>query len=217
MNQMTFGNLSAVQMRRPTQRALAKLRTREKILAAAKALFTERGYEGATIRDIASGAGMSTGAVFASFTDKSDLFTEIVRAENEALHETLMSAVEGLTPKEALFAMVDAAAERHLGELGLLEATMSVLWSPGLGAQLSARHTRRPVGELIARTLTAAAERGEISATTDPQLLAQMLWDSYIAVLRRATQEKLSLEAVKRRVKDEVEIILAERAELEGG
>ena len=39
-------------------------------LAAAKALFTERGYEGATVRDIASAAGMSSGAVFASFTDK---------------------------------------------------------------------------------------------------------------------------------------------------
>ena len=68
-------------MHRPNQRALAKLRTREKILAAAKALFAEHGYEAATIRDIARQAGMSTGAVFASFTDKSDLFTEIAETE----------------------------------------------------------------------------------------------------------------------------------------
>ena len=40
------------------------------VLAAARQLFSESGYEGATIRDIAAAAGMSTGAVFANFTDK---------------------------------------------------------------------------------------------------------------------------------------------------
>src|SRR5271170_5100587 len=87
MNQMTFGSLSAVaQVRRPTQRAMAKQRTREKILAAGKALFTERGYERATVRDIASAAGMSTGAVFASFSDKSHLFNEIVADLSDTLY-----------------------------------------------------------------------------------------------------------------------------------
>ena len=49
-----------------TRRGLAKLRTREALLAAAKKLITERGYEEATVRDIAKAAGMSTGAVFAN-------------------------------------------------------------------------------------------------------------------------------------------------------
>jgi len=209
MNQITFGNLTAVQLRRPTQRALAKLRTREKILAAAKALFTERGYEGATIRDIASGAGMSTGAVFASFTDKSDLFAEIVRAEQEALYETLRDAAEGLTPKAAIIAMVDAAAERHMADLALLQATMSALWSPGLGELLRRRVALRSVPELIVRTLTAGMESGEIAVAADPALIASMLRDSYVSVLSRAAQEGATLDSVKRRVKEEVEIILA--------
>ena len=62
----------------PTRRTLAKQQTRAKVLAAARRLFSEEGYEGATIRDIAAAAGMSTGAVFANFTDKSDLFREIM-------------------------------------------------------------------------------------------------------------------------------------------
>ncbi|MCR5878423.1 TetR/AcrR family transcriptional regulator [Phenylobacterium sp. J367] len=68
----------------PTRRALAKQQTRAKVLAAARRLFSEQGYEGATIRDIATAAGMSTGAVFANFTDKSDLFREIMTADMEA-------------------------------------------------------------------------------------------------------------------------------------
>jgi hypothetical protein len=44
---------------RPTRRALAKQQTREKILAAGRELFMTRGYEGATIRDIARAASIT--------------------------------------------------------------------------------------------------------------------------------------------------------------
>ena len=70
----------------PTRRALAKQQTRAKVLAAARRLFSEHGYEGATIRDIAQAAGMSTGAVFASFSDKSELFDEILTADYEVIY-----------------------------------------------------------------------------------------------------------------------------------
>ena len=76
----------------PTRRALAKQQTRAKVLDAARRLFSEQGYEGATIRDIAAAAGMSTGAVFANFTDKSDLFREIMLTDMTALAEAMREA-----------------------------------------------------------------------------------------------------------------------------
>ena len=76
-----------------TGRALAKQRTRQKILEAARALFNERGYDGATVRDIAKAAGMSTGAVFASFADKAELFDEIVAGDYQALEVEMAQAV----------------------------------------------------------------------------------------------------------------------------
>src|SRR5258705_3537358 len=76
----------------PTRRALAKQQTRGKVLAAARRLFSEEGYEGATIRDIATAAGMSTGAVFANFADKSDLFREIMMTDMVALAEAMREA-----------------------------------------------------------------------------------------------------------------------------
>lgn len=63
------------------RRQFAKARTRERILAAAKALFAERTYAGATIRDIAARAGMSTGALFANFKDKPDLWRAAMECE----------------------------------------------------------------------------------------------------------------------------------------
>src|SRR5271167_4056263 len=122
MNQISLGALKAVaDVGRPNQRTLAKLRTREKIVAAATALFAERGYEGATIRDIAKAAGMSTGAVFASFTDKADLFTDIAETEQAELFAVMRIAGEGLTGRAAILAMLDAAASRQLESLALFQ------------------------------------------------------------------------------------------------
>src|SRR4051812_37177861 len=78
--------------RAPTRRALAKQQTRSKVLAAARRLFSEVGYEGATIRDIAAAAGMSTGAVFANFEDKSDLFGDIMSTDAEELLDAMRGA-----------------------------------------------------------------------------------------------------------------------------
>ena len=55
-------------------RAKAKASTRAAVLAAARKLFEAVGYEAATVRGIAAAAGLSTGAVFASFEDKAALY-----------------------------------------------------------------------------------------------------------------------------------------------
>src|SRR5262249_4637354 len=90
-------------MKAPTRRALAKQQTRAKLLAAARRLFSEEGYEGATIRDIAAAAGMSTGAVFANFSDKSDLFREIMVSDMADLADAMnTAAVKGTSVEDAL-------------------------------------------------------------------------------------------------------------------
>ncbi|MDZ4321621.1 MAG: helix-turn-helix domain-containing protein, partial [Phenylobacterium sp.] len=54
---MTDTVLSTEAAPRLNRRQAAKVRTRQKVLDAARSLFAERGYEPATIRDIAKGAG----------------------------------------------------------------------------------------------------------------------------------------------------------------
>lgn len=64
--------------KKPNRREQAKARTKAKILAAATKLFAEEGgYAKATIRSIAKEAGMSTGAFFASFLGKENVYREI--------------------------------------------------------------------------------------------------------------------------------------------
>lgn len=63
--------------KRLTTRDVAKEVTRTKVLVAAKTCFSTLGYEVTTIRGIAHAAGMSTGAVFASFSGKVELYEAV--------------------------------------------------------------------------------------------------------------------------------------------
>ncbi|MBB4799696.1 AcrR family transcriptional regulator [Brevundimonas bullata] len=64
------------------RRQLAKAATREKLIVAARAVWAEPGsYEAATIRVIAKAAGMSTGAIFANFKGKEDLWRAVMGYE----------------------------------------------------------------------------------------------------------------------------------------
>src|SRR5436190_413215 len=115
--------------RAPTRRALAKQQTRLKVLAAARKLFSDEGYEGATIRDIAAAAGMSTGAVFANFTDKSDLFREIMHDDMEALTAAMRDAASrGRSVEDAVLKVFMAGYTFYKSRLQLARAAFSVSW-----------------------------------------------------------------------------------------
>ena len=208
MNHLVHGGLTAHELaERPNQRALAKQRTREKIVGAAKMLFAERGYEGATIRDIAKAAGMSTGAVFASFTDKADLFTDIAETEQAELFAVMRIAAEGLNGRAAILAMLDAAAGRQLESLALFQAIMSALWTPGLNDKVRRRLERRNGASLVL-----AVVQSDLGLETGGHcafLISDMIWDGYVASLRRAALDNLTLDQVKTRIHDQTKTILS--------
>jgi AcrR family transcriptional regulator len=58
--------------------------TRQLLLDSAAEVFARRGFEGATVAEIAERAGLSTGAVYGLFAGKAELFTAAVQASAEA-------------------------------------------------------------------------------------------------------------------------------------
>jgi TetR/AcrR family transcriptional regulator, repressor for uid operon len=56
--------------------------TREKLLAAATVVFSERGYDGAGVQEIARRAGLTTGAIYANFSGKAQLLFEAIGARS---------------------------------------------------------------------------------------------------------------------------------------
>jgi AcrR family transcriptional regulator len=205
---MPMKPLSGAQLRQPTRRALAKQRTREKILASAKDLFTEKGYERATIRDIASAAGMSTGAVFASFSDKSELFREILGERVDLLQERMTAAATGKGVEAQLVNLFDAGFAFSLDDLPLFQAALSVSWSPEYGAELRREINRKVLIDVVANVLNQGVASRELDRDTDVDLLATMLWDLHIANFKLVAFEGWTGDQVRQRNADQIRLML---------
>lgn len=65
-------------------RAEAKARTRALLLEAAGREFARKGFAGASVDDIAEGAGFTIGALYAHFTSKDTLFVELLSNRRSA-------------------------------------------------------------------------------------------------------------------------------------
>ena len=93
--------------------------TRERILRSAKAMFLERGYERSNLREICADAGVTTGAFYRHFSDKEELFAELVEPAAKELKDLLSGAEGECIPSfgaldlERIFA-VDAEATRSI-------------------------------------------------------------------------------------------------------
>jgi AcrR family transcriptional regulator len=179
-------------------------------LAAARRLFSEEGYEGATIRDIAAAAGMSTGAVFANFTDKSDLFREIMLTDMVALGEAMREAAErGKGVDDALLKIFSAGYAFYKSQLPLARAAFSVGWTPEEGPQLRNSEPSQQLIELMVDQLNAGVERGELGQEAEVKLRGQMLFEAYLSNFKQAIFEGWSLEALQARSRDQIRVLLA--------
>lgn len=193
-----------------TRRALAKQQTRDKVVQAAREMFIERGYDGATIRDIARAAGMSTGAVFASFADKTELFDAILSEEFAALEIPMRNAAATApSAREALAGMFGAAYRLHTARLPLVQAALAASWTRTTEADQLRRESLRPVRALVTEVLERGVERGELTRRFDPRLVSDVIWDLFLAGYRPAAFDGLSVEHQTDKLAERIDLVLA--------
>ena len=87
---------------------------REELIAAAAKIFSARGYQGASLREICAAAGILAGSMYHHFRSKEDLFVSVHAEGFLHLNEVVDRALEGKTePWDRL----EAAIGAHLTEL----------------------------------------------------------------------------------------------------
>src|SRR6202050_5667236 len=125
-------------------------RNRAQLLAAARRVFLERGYYGASVDQIAEQAGFSTGVVYSQFGGKADLFLGLLEARIAQRAAGNGHAVEhragdrGLRRLLAPAASVDGA-EPEWGLL-VIEFRVHAARDPDLGRRYAAAHERTVAG-----------------------------------------------------------------------
>ncbi|MFG2208597.1 TetR/AcrR family transcriptional regulator [Streptomyces sp. NPDC048638] len=161
--------------RKRLTREESRQQTRDRLLAAAAELFTERGVNGTSVEQIAERAGYSRGAFYGNFEDKNALVAELLqhrtRRELEEVRALTQEAVSFAEALDNLRAWNRDRA-RHLPEwLALrMELVLYALRNEELRPLLAER-------ELLARDAHAAgleqafAARG-VGSPADPAFLA---------------------------------------------
>jgi AcrR family transcriptional regulator len=74
-------------------REQSRANTRERLLRAARSVFARNGFHGASVEEIASEAGFSTGALYSNFTGKEDLFLVLMEREIDEYAREISDAV----------------------------------------------------------------------------------------------------------------------------
>lgn len=144
------------------------------VLDGARAVILARGFEGASVDDIAREAGVSKSTMYRYYPDKAALFAAVMQRDCGRHAETLLGSEDDSRPLEAR--LVDLAT-RHVA-LVLSPMTQGMLRTaiaeaerfPEVGQAFYAASIDRGRGWL-APILAAAAKRGEI-ACDDPDLAA---------------------------------------------
>jgi AcrR family transcriptional regulator len=136
-------------------------RNRALLLAAARQVFLERGYHGASVDQIADEAGFSTGVVYSQFDGKADLFLTLLEARIEQRAAGNARAVETLAGDAGIARLLEHAAsvDRAEPDWGLLviEFRVHAARDPKLGRRYAAVHQRTLAG--MERAITGIYQR----------------------------------------------------------
>jgi len=174
-------------------------RNREEVLAAARRVFLERGYAGASLDAIADEAGFSKGVVYSQFDSKGDLFMALLErriAERATQNEAIAKRSRGVEGMRALLraARQDGEAEAGWGLL-LLEFRVHAARDPTLSRRYAEAH-RRTIDCLAALFTRLYADTAETPSIPVRHLALLMLAMGPGVLLERAVDPRNCPQAV---------------------
>jgi AcrR family transcriptional regulator len=189
--------------------------TRAALVAAARPLFAERGFGGVGTETIVRAAGVTRGALYHQFADKTELFEAVYEAIEEDLASRLgdrIAAVGASDPIEVMMlgadAWLDACSEQEVQQIALLDGPAVLGWQRwreigmryGLGlvegllthAIEVGRIPPQPVRALAHMLVGALDEAGLYIARSEDQVAASEEIRAVIATLAAGLAEDLN-------------------------
>ncbi len=172
--------------RRAGVRELSKQDSQHRIMVAARELFAELGYDRATLRQIATKAGLTVGALFNHVSDKRDLIYLIF---NEDVSTVVDLALQAPRAYQSFAAKLHAISE-HYYRLFASEPVLSrillsevVVLTPGVhfDRYLSMRNRLLTGFETV---IAEAQQSGELKCTESPEFVARCLFSVFAASIR---------------------------------
>ncbi|GAB3082214.1 TetR/AcrR family transcriptional regulator [Micromonospora schwarzwaldensis] len=150
--------------------------TRQRLFVAAVDLIAEQGFSATTVDDIAARAGVAKGTVYYNFESKTVLFEELLRHGIGLLTAEFRAAVDGLPPREALAALVRAELDYIRRYRAFAQLLLSEMWRTNREWQQTLRLLRGEAIEVIAETVRAGVDSGDLPADLDVRTASSALF-----------------------------------------
>ena len=156
-----------------------KVEIRRKLLSAAVELFTEKGFGGATMREISKLAGCSPGTVYNYFPTKEAIFYAYFEEKQDELFRALaeIEDFEALDLKEKLQAMMEAHIEVYTPDREFVEIVYRALLDSPMKSYTELRPLQARFADEVGGYFAVAVEKGQIAPQPFGGFLANLVWD----------------------------------------
>lgn len=165
---------------------------REAVLQAALILFSDRGFHGVAVPEIAARAGVGAGTIYRHFESKEAIVNALYQRWKGSLSATLMGEFPFTKPARAQVEhVVDRLfdfAKKHPQALKFLEAHHHAPYLDVQSKALEARLTE-PVRAFF-------EQHGRVTRKAQPELLFGILWGGVMGVVRASWEGYLALDHV---------------------
>lgn len=179
-------------------RTARKQATRERVLAAARDLFDEAGFEAATIRAIAQRAGVAVGSVFTTFSGKTEILSQVMAERLDGLYAELDAVLPHLRGScaDRLRSIMAIHYGFEMQRPRLFAAFVASSFEPPAGDAVIPFGANRRLTAMLREVLEDGVARGEIHAERDLDLFVEILLAAYGFSYRKAIREGLDAKAL---------------------
>jgi AcrR family transcriptional regulator len=153
------------------------VRTRDALIGAAAKVFLARGFQGASLREIASEAALTTGAVYSNFDGKADLFLAVLEEKLDprlaVMYEAARTAPQGRIGAAVGREFAAYVRQRRRWLTLLIEFWAEAARDPKLRPKFAERHGK--LRSAIAEVLAERTDKLGLQLALSPDQLATVL------------------------------------------
>lgn len=163
----------------------AKEKTKIKIIESAVDLIIQKGFENASLREMAKNAGVSNPTIYNYFPSKEKLLYAYVEHKHQQTREIIeeMEEFQNFSLREQLQTLVETQLELYLEDREFIVQIADMVFHSS-GLKIDALYASNALFvETVSELLDIAIEAGEIKEPPFKEHLPKLFWDYYIMVV----------------------------------
>lgn len=148
------------------------------ILVAARRVFAAKGFEGASIAEIARGADVSDGLIYRYFVNKRDLFYQVLRDFYETLLANVAVAVSAGTFREKIHSFIRSHLKTFMADTDICRLFVTEIRNASDYPGSRLQDLNRRYGQVIVKIVKDGIASGDVRADVDPRVVRDVIFGS---------------------------------------